>query len=89
MAELESTLRGVNKLFAACDDWLTDPEDPERYDLGPRAEELLVHCWRTGEDGERVRAKAPLSELLRRVEGGSEQGIEVGGWRCEGRARAS
>ena len=67
MAELESTLRGVNKLFAACDDWLTDPEDPERYDLGPRAEELLVHYWQTGEDGERVRAKAPLSELLEQV----------------------
>jgi hypothetical protein len=67
MAELESTLRGVNKLFEACDDWLTDPEDPERYDLGPRAEELLVHYWQTGEDGERVRAKARLSELLERV----------------------
>ena len=67
MAELESTLRGVNKLFEACDDWLTDPEDPERYDLGPRAEELLVHYWQTGEDGERVRAKAPLSELLEQV----------------------
>ena len=67
MAERESMLRGVNKLFEACDDWLTDPEDPERYDLGPRAEELLVHYWQTGEDGERVRAKAPLSELLEQV----------------------
>ena len=67
MAELETTLRRVNKLFEACDEWLTDPEDPERYDLGPRAEELLVHYWPTGADGRRVRAKAPLSELLERL----------------------
>jgi hypothetical protein len=64
LAELGSTLRGVNKLFAACDSWLTDPEDPERYDLGPRAEELLVHYWKPARDGQHVRAKAPLSELL-------------------------
>jgi hypothetical protein len=64
MAELETALRRVNKLFAACDEWLTDPADPERYDLGPRAEELLVHYWQAGEDGVRVRAKARLSELM-------------------------
>ena len=77
MAELESTLRRMNKLFDACDDWLTDPEDPERYDLGPRAEELLVHYWATGADGRRVRAKAPLSELLQQV-------VRTGGIEVEG-----
>src|SRR5215208_6441836 len=42
MAELEATFARVNKLFDACDEWLTDPDDPTRYDIGPRAGELMV-----------------------------------------------
>ncbi len=80
MAELESMLRRVKKLFDACDDWLTDPDDPQRYDLGPRAEELLVHYWAAGEQGRRVRAKAPLAELLGRAAGrGGEAGAPAAG----------
>ncbi len=67
LAELGATFRRVNKLFDACDRWLADPDDPERYDLGPRAEELLVHYWRTTAGGRRVRAKAPLATLLRQA----------------------
>lgn len=79
VAELAATLRRVNKLFDACDRWLTDPDDPERYDLGPRAEELLVHYWRTGADGSRVRAKAPLASLLRQAAAGGDGKAAAGG----------
>lgn len=67
MTELRRTFERVNKLFDACDRWLTDPDDPGRYDVGPRAQEIKV----TYEDhsGEQpVTRKATLAELLRTVE---------------------
>lgn len=46
-AELAGELRGwmdrLTMLFDACHDWLLDPDDPTRYDLGPRAHEVMVH----------------------------------------------
>lgn len=45
--ELEGELRGwmdtLTKLLRACEEWLTDPDDPARFDLGPRAAECMVH----------------------------------------------
>jgi len=45
--ELADELRGwmdtLTKLLRACDEWLTDPDDRTRYDLGPRATEIMVH----------------------------------------------
>jgi len=74
--ELASELRGwmdtIGKLLRACDEWLTDPDDATRYDLGPRAHELLVHYEVTerGPAGRPVvmRRKARLSDLLPRVQ---------------------
>ena len=73
--ELADELRGwmttISKLLRACDEWLTDPDDPDRYDLNPRASELLVHYETTvpGPSGRPtvVRRKARLSEMLRGV----------------------
>jgi hypothetical protein len=69
--ELASELRGwmdtITKLLRACDEWLTDPDDATRYDLNPRAHEIMVHYEETEEVAGRVlikRRKAPLSELL-------------------------
>lgn len=46
-AELAGELRGwmdrLTMLSDACHDWLLDPERPDRYDLGPRAHEVMVH----------------------------------------------
>lgn len=46
-AELADELRGwmdrLTKLLNACDEWLTDPDDPTRYDLNPRSHEVWVH----------------------------------------------
>jgi len=70
--ELASELRGwmdtIGKLLRACDEWLTDPDDATRYDLGPRAQELMVHYETTtaGPGGRPVvvRRKARLDALL-------------------------
>jgi len=82
--ELAGELRGwmdtIGKLLRACDEWLTDPDDATRYDLGPRARELLVHYEETEQVGRGQtiihRRKAPLSELLPRVED-QHQGLTV------------
>ncbi len=68
MTELRRCLERTNLLFDACDDWLRDAEDPSRYDLGPRADDLLVTYTEPRPDGHLLRRKAPLSELLAPVE---------------------
>lgn len=72
--ELASELRGwmdtIGKLLRACDEWLTDPDDATRYDLGPRAHELMVHYEEieaTPKGAMIARRKARLSDLLPRV----------------------
>jgi hypothetical protein len=42
MAQLTRSLSRVNKLQDACDGYLTDPNDPERYDVGPHAHDIKV-----------------------------------------------
>lgn len=68
MDELKSIFHFMHKLAAACDDYLTDPDDPTRYDLGPRASEVTVHYEDIVIDdegeGHIKRRKAKLSELL-------------------------
>ena len=68
MQELQNCIERVNLLSDACDRWLRDPDDPSRYDVGPRAEDVKVSYEELS--GERViRKKAPLSELLAKIEG--------------------
>lgn len=74
--ELAGEVRGwmttIGKMLRACDEWLTDPDEHTRYDLRPRAYELLVHYEVTerGPGGRPVvaRRKARLSDLLPRVQ---------------------
>jgi len=40
--ELRAWMDTLTKLLRACDEWLTDPDDPTRYDLAPRAHEIMV-----------------------------------------------
>ncbi len=59
----------LTKMLDACDRFLSDPNDPSRYDLNPRAHELEVTylvCVALREDGSEVVAtrKALLSELM-------------------------
>lgn len=67
LRELQRCMERVNLLFDACDRWLRDPANPERYDVGPRAEDVDVIYAEEGLDGKPVRKKARLSELLTRV----------------------
>lgn len=66
MAELERCFARVNKLFDACDAWLTDPDDPTRYDIGPRAGDITVVYLEATGDGFAHRKKK-LSALLQQL----------------------
>jgi len=54
----------VEKLLVACDEYLKDPDDPEKYTLIPRAEEVQVVYIDRDYDGNQIRCKAQLSQLL-------------------------
>ena len=72
IVELTESLKYVKKLRAATDEWLQDANDPEKYDIGARAEEVLVTYWHMDESGgdapKPVKMKRRLSELIQLVE---------------------
>ncbi len=77
MTELERCFTRVNMLFDACHAWLLDPDDATRYYLGPRADDVKVIYWGRDRSGQAVTKKAPLSEILARVE---DAGVRVERW---------
>lgn len=77
MTELHRCFERVTLLFDACDRWLRDADDPTRYDIGPRADDVQVTYQDVGTDGKPVRRKAALSTLLSRLEAG---GVVVERW---------
>jgi hypothetical protein len=75
--ELRRCFERVNLLFDACDRWLRDADDPTRYDIGPRAEELRV-TYEEERPGERtVKRKATLAELLVEVNGSDRSPVRT------------
>lgn len=68
--ELARCFNRINLLFDACDAWLRDADDPTRYDIGPRAEEIVVTYTIPSPDGIPFRAKGKLSDLLAEVRTG-------------------
>ncbi len=64
----------VRKLGDACDAYLQDPEDPTKYFLGDREEEVHIVGYREDDQGRRYAVKGRLSDILARLEG---EGITV------------
>lgn len=74
-AELRRIFLRLNKMADACDAWLTDPDNPDVYDLNPRAHEVKVtYEVEIGEDRNgnpiKQRKKDTLASLIRQVEQG-------------------
>lgn len=69
-SELARILERANLLFDACDRYLRDTEHPERYDIGPRAEDLtVIYTVPLDQEGLiRMRRKEQLSTLIAKVE---------------------
>lgn len=69
LSELQRCFTRVNKLFDACDSWLTDPDDPGKYNLDPRAGDVEIIYSEELPDGKTIRRKAPMSKLLAELRG--------------------
>jgi hypothetical protein len=70
LEELNRSLERVRLLMDACDVWLRDADDPNRYDLGLRADEVTVTYLDhegEGKAGRARRKKATLQVLLKRI----------------------
>lgn len=42
LTEMADVMSKTRKLLDACDEWLTDPDDPDKYFLGPRGDEITI-----------------------------------------------
>jgi uncharacterized protein (DUF2235 family) len=69
LSELQKCFTRVNKLFDACDEWLRDVDDPEKYNLDPRASDVSIIYSEEGPDGKPIRRKATMSRLLAEIRG--------------------
>ena len=74
--ELEAIKTKAYKMLNACDEYLTDPEDPQTYYLGPQAHEVQVSYKEQikSKDGKYtwISKKTDLQSLLARVNEGKE-----------------
>lgn len=71
LKQVQSYMELVRKMILACDEWLTDPEDPTKYFIGARGEEIDVVYQEINPDNGRVDAvqrKATLQLLLDKIE---------------------
>lgn len=73
--ELGKIVSSCRKMLKACDDWMTDPNNPDEYDLSPRAHEVDVIWYEVGPRGGTKRHKESLQSLLNQIR--RESGISV------------
>lgn len=66
----------LEKMLAACDEDLTDPNDETKYTLAPRADDLTV-IYEVRQGKQTVRKTAPLNELIDLVNGNGRDIIRV------------
>lgn len=71
---IHNLIKRLEKLVNAADDWLTDPDDPEKYTLAPRADEVEIVYYTYDREGKPIRHKKKLQELVNQIE---ETGKEV------------
>jgi len=70
LQRVEKIVRRMQKLYDACDEYLQHPEDPEKYELGPKAWEIDV-TYRAPDPRNRTKTIAghdTLNNLLERLE---------------------
>lgn len=66
-AELRECLAEAKRLRAACAEWLQDPDDPTKYRIGPRTEDVWVTYLDAKEDPPKPKRER-LSALLKSVQ---------------------
>lgn len=81
LARVERIAGRCEKMSDALDLWLTDPDNPERYTMDPRTDELKCICTLQGTDsnGKPISRTAtiPLDELMSQLEFTEYRGLSV------------
>jgi hypothetical protein len=80
LGRIEDVVERIQKLYDACDAYLRDPENPEKYNLFPRAWEMdIVYriLLSTGKGEKWVYKKADLQALLNELHGAGREPVEV------------
>lgn len=73
---LNEYLDGVDQMYDSIYDWLSDPDDPARLTIEPRAKEVNV-VYLVDVDGDKVKKRGKLQDLLDRLEGNGLVPLEV------------
>jgi hypothetical protein len=79
-AEVQKVFGKLSKLIDACDEWLTDPTDPQKYCLDPRDHELQVIYLDekdTDNNGNPKRKRENLRSLIARLEENQVQVLTI------------
>lgn len=69
LGHLNGIMSRMQKMFDACDDYLTDPDDPSRYTLTTRAEEVLVTIEDESPTGRPFQIRMTLQEAIDKASG--------------------
>ena len=67
LIQLTENMKFMRKMMYACDDWLKDPEDPDKYFIGERSSEIEITYLEKNEETGRynqVPKKATLQEII-------------------------
>ncbi len=70
LKQVNSQIELVSKMIQACDEWLTDPDDPSKYFIGARGDEIDVSFQKVDVDSGRLlpgKEKATLQELIQAI----------------------
>lgn len=82
---MEETASGAKRLYDACEEWLRDPENPEKYYLGPRGEDIWVLLeWTTLDvDGKAIRhrSKDLLHNIIQKIEDRTGRTVTNTSWK--------
>ncbi|ADK81900.1 hypothetical protein [Sediminispirochaeta smaragdinae] len=61
----------------ACHAYLQDPDDPGKYDLGPRGEDITVVLTEYDDEGKLQKEKRKLSDVIAEIEGTGKNVAEI------------
>jgi hypothetical protein len=78
LSRIEQVMHRMQKLYDACDEYLTDPNNPEKYDLTPRACEIDVKYRTVEPDTDKMITRTEgLQTLLEKLDGQGYQPWEI------------
>jgi hypothetical protein len=77
-ARIEQVMYRMQKLYDACDEYLTDPNNPEKYDLTPRACEIDIKYRTVEPDTDKMITRTEgLQTILDKLDGQGYQPWEI------------